>query len=364
MKNLLYIILLVFIGCEDKESDFVGALNENPSFSIEDSLEENIKNQNLDKAEEVNISDKKEKEIKDDKEESCVTEYKKEYYIDLKDFSEFREEVTDWKIKYFCEGTMSGVQVLNQSTIFSSVCDGNKQYNLLTNLDLDLKYYEISFKHRKVSKESKEKLLMKLGKNKISFKSTENWKEEKKVVKIREKDISKKGKVKLNLSLRNRGSFFDGIEISDLKISEVSKCDCDYVKKVISVKSPNIDMDLNDVLGPRDDRSISLGFGGEIIVDMGKIVDYNGADLFIDEHSDSSNIFRNYPEKAKVYGSKDLSSWIFLGVVRNNNKKDKLGLIDVKDYDIRYLKIKDFSNDKKFFNGNGYDLDSIKCLRR
>ena len=104
---------------------------------------------------------------------------------------------------------------------------------------------------------------------------------------------------------------------------------------------------------------VSLGFGGEIVLEFEcPIVNPgDGEDLSITETSYGSPSCANYPEKARVYASKDGSSWTDLGQICQDGEVD-LGSLDWA----RYIKLVDESEkaSSRFPQAaDGYDVDGL-----
>ena len=106
---------------------------------------------------------------------------------------------------------------------------------------------------------------------------------------------------------------------------------------------------------------VSLGFGGEIIIDLGTIAgNGSGDDIAIFETSYGNPSCNSYPERAEVYASLDGSpfSYIYIGTACQNDSFD-LGILP----GARYIKVHDVSAPASFGgSADGYDLDGIKCL--
>jgi hypothetical protein len=113
----------------------------------------------------------------------------------------------------------------------------------------------------------------------------------------------------------------------------------------------------NDTQGP--ENFYSLGFGGEITVEMsGPICNGAGDDLTVFETTWGYNC-STYPEKARVWASQDLCNWVELTTEANplchNGSLDLACLPWAK-----YLKIRDVSDITLFtIDADGYDVDGI-----
>ncbi|TVR81105.1 MAG: hypothetical protein EA412_03680, partial [Chitinophagaceae bacterium] len=119
----------------------------------------------------------------------------------------------------------------------------------------------------------------------------------------------------------------------------------------------------NAALGAPNGNFVSLGFGGEIIFDMGgQVQNGPGNDIFVTEITFGNQTCATYPEQIEAYASQDLVNWVFLGT----------GCLDA-GFDLgtlpwaRYFKFIDIS-DSAFFAGitghvpDGYDIDAVECL--
>ncbi len=121
---------------------------------------------------------------------------------------------------------------------------------------------------------------------------------------------------------------------------------------------------LGDAQGTDSLNFVSLGFGGELIVDMGhRVMNEDGDDILITEttYTDASRSWLVYPEQAIVYASQDLETWIPLGIARKDMGFD-LGDLEWA----RYIRLIDVTN-QTFFLGNGtttdgFDVDAIEAL--
>ncbi|GEM_PF-1969706 len=121
---------------------------------------------------------------------------------------------------------------------------------------------------------------------------------------------------------------------------------------------------LGDAQGTDALNFVSLGFGGELIVDFGqRIMNEDGDDIRITEttYNDSSRSWLIYPEQAIVYASQDNENWVALGVARKDMGFD-LGSLEWA----RYIRIVDASN-RAFFLGSGtttdaFDVDAIEAI--
>jgi hypothetical protein len=104
----------------------------------------------------------------------------------------------------------------------------------------------------------------------------------------------------------------------------------------------------------------SLGFGGEIVVEMdGGIINRPGDDLQIFETSFGQPACANYRERAKIEVSPDLVSWQEVGTICQD------GSVDIGTFDyIRFVKITDVSDPADFGNAivDGFDVDGIQCI--
>jgi len=124
--------------------------------------------------------------------------------------------------------------------------------------------------------------------------------------------------------------------------------------------------DASQALGtPEDDDTenfVSLGFGGELIVDFGQAVfNESGTDIQVYEtsYNDHDRPWSGYPEQAEVYGSQDGQTWTLLGVARKDSSFD-LGDLDW----IQYLRIVDTTDPADFSVSNqadGFDVDGVQA---
>lgn len=122
--------------------------------------------------------------------------------------------------------------------------------------------------------------------------------------------------------------------------------------------------DPNQALGPIADpdnasQSVSLGFGGEIVIKYDyALFNNSGDDLEIIEHSTRFDCAVN-PERIKVFASKDGTDWVLLGEGCMDSRFD-LGTLKWA----HFFKIVDISNPSDFTdaNENGFDLDAIVCI--
>ena len=114
--------------------------------------------------------------------------------------------------------------------------------------------------------------------------------------------------------------------------------------------------DVGDINDPT--QSVSLGFGGEIIIKFDfALFNSSGDDISIVEYSPEFDC-NNNKERVKVYASKFGNDWTLLGE----------GCMDA-DYDLgtlnwaQYFRIVDVSSPSDFVDAdaNGFDLDAIKC---
>lgn len=113
----------------------------------------------------------------------------------------------------------------------------------------------------------------------------------------------------------------------------------------------------NDTPGPIN--FYSLGLGGEIVVRMdGAICNGDGDDLTVFETT-WNNTCANYEERAKVWASQDLCTWVELGEICHNGSLD-LGCLPWA----QYLKIKDVSDlgYTSIGGGDGFDVDGVTAL--
>jgi hypothetical protein len=108
------------------------------------------------------------------------------------------------------------------------------------------------------------------------------------------------------------------------------------------------------------DKFYSLGFGGEIVLQMGTpICNVAGNDLTIFETSFGNPSCNSFREKARVWASQDLCNWVELTTEASPiclNASLDLGVLSWA----RYIRIKDVSNPLHFgTTGDGYDIDGI-----
>lgn len=108
---------------------------------------------------------------------------------------------------------------------------------------------------------------------------------------------------------------------------------------------------------------VSLGFGGELILDFGQAVfNEEGDDLRVFEttYGDSTRSWTVYPEQAIVYGSQDGQNWITLGTARKDGGFD-LGPLPW----IQYVRLVDISDPDSFPGGattDAFDVDAVEAV--
>jgi hypothetical protein len=116
---------------------------------------------------------------------------------------------------------------------------------------------------------------------------------------------------------------------------------------------------LEGCLGVPDERSISLGDGGWIVLDMGlgeAIVDGEGADLIVYE-----DIFSFWSEGYAVYGSNDATGpWTLIGTGVGTQEFDLAN--DSGLQTSRYIKIWDDDAWPWTWPWEGFDLDAVEAL--
>ncbi|MFW6110164.1 MAG: SipW-dependent-type signal peptide-containing protein [Patescibacteria group bacterium] len=118
--------------------------------------------------------------------------------------------------------------------------------------------------------------------------------------------------------------------------------------------------DPESALGAPDDDFVSLGFGGEIILDLGGTVD--GSSVTSIEVTYGRE---NYPEEtADLYVSEDNVDWKLAGPVSNHDNTDGRSVVSVLGLgmdEIRFVKLID-TTDESIHAGDadGYDLDAIE----
>lgn len=111
------------------------------------------------------------------------------------------------------------------------------------------------------------------------------------------------------------------------------------------------------------DNFYALGFGGEIVLEMGTpICNVSGDDFTIYETTFGNPPCNQYPEKARVWVSQDLCNWVELTTENApicQNASFDLGCLSW----VRYVKVKDVSNPLDFASvghiADGYDIDGI-----
>jgi len=113
-----------------------------------------------------------------------------------------------------------------------------------------------------------------------------------------------------------------------------------------------------------DVNYVSLGFGGEIVVQLsGRVADGTGADLRIVETTLTTTNCSRIPEKVEVFGSQDGCNFVCLGSLCQDGNLDLSG--SGLEW-IRFIKLHDISPVTHPFNNdlvaNGFDLDGITCL--
>ncbi|MGB2986268.1 MAG: hypothetical protein WBE26_10325 [Phycisphaerae bacterium] len=113
----------------------------------------------------------------------------------------------------------------------------------------------------------------------------------------------------------------------------------------------------------RDDtvNFVSLGFGGELILDFARaVLNETGDDVQIIEttYANRDGSWVSYPEQAEVYASKNGIDWVLLGIDRQDGTFD-LGELDWA----RYFRLVDITDPSEFSaNVNGFDVDAIEAL--
>lgn len=129
-----------------------------------------------------------------------------------------------------------------------------------------------------------------------------------------------------------------------------------------------------------DANFVSLGFGGEIVLQLScRLLDKTGYDFELLETSYGNPTFRQYPEVAEVYVSKDGINWVSLGLTQpdkqrpqnSNSTNDQLGArFDISSANlpfVKYIKVVDRSlKESAAFNklADGFDLDGISCIQK
>jgi len=109
---------------------------------------------------------------------------------------------------------------------------------------------------------------------------------------------------------------------------------------------------------------VSLGFGGEIVVELtDRLSNNTGMDFRVSETTFAAQNCTRYPEKAEVYVSQDGCNFVCLGITCQDGSFDLAGsglewIKFVKLHDISPLS-HPYGNDML---ANGYDLDGISCL--
>ena len=109
---------------------------------------------------------------------------------------------------------------------------------------------------------------------------------------------------------------------------------------------------------------VSLGFGGEIVLDFQRrIFNQPGDDIRIIEttYKDATRSWLVYPEQALVYASQDGVTWVALGVARKDMGFD-LGALDWA----QYIRLVDVS-ERGYFLGSGcttdgFDVDAVEAI--
>lgn len=164
-----------------------------------------------------------------------------------------------------------------------------------------------------------------------------------------------------------------GVKILSQPLQNIPSHICTYASSVISYTpggtvAANRKITSKALGAPEGDVNnlinfASLGKGGEIIVSFdAPIKNVSGKDLKMNEISWGTT-FSNYPEQAEVYGSNDLLSWTYLGVVKNDNGNPSFGQIDLGSMsEAKYIKLKDitvFAN-----SSDGYDIDGFSCINQ
>jgi len=111
---------------------------------------------------------------------------------------------------------------------------------------------------------------------------------------------------------------------------------------------------------------VSLGFGGDIILEMGcEILNGEGYDFTVVETSYGQTDCENYPEKADVYVAQDAAGpWSYLGETCLTGSFDLEDGVDefgdpfVLEWAL-YVKVVDVSDSDDFGNGDGFDVNGI-----
>lgn len=128
-----------------------------------------------------------------------------------------------------------------------------------------------------------------------------------------------------------------------------------YGDPVVAIRS-----DPTQALGmPEQDDTfnfVSLGFGGELILEFSNpIVNVGGDDFTVIETSFGNPACDAYPEKVRVYASEDAVSWTDLGSGCLDTDFDLGGLSSAS-----YLKFVDETNSEDFSGRvDGYDVDGV-----
>ena len=110
-------------------------------------------------------------------------------------------------------------------------------------------------------------------------------------------------------------------------------------------------------LATADRRALTLGLGGEVILEFDRPVQNNNgaaADLRVVDASDGA---KGREDAAIVYGSWDGQAWVELGRVEGTDQLD-LGALAA----IRYVKVVDDTPQRVPGATDGYDVDAIEVL--
>ena len=285
----------------------------------------------------------------------------------------------------------------NQFAELDSDCQGNNQFQFDKPINQEktktgisqlvtLKYgsyYKLTFKIKKRKNSVEENLRVSIEKRKKIIKNSDltlEWQEKKILFRAGDKEINQDGTTLIKFDpLKGKSDSF-GLLIDDIRLVEIEGESgmtnvCSSIHSVVSYSPKGqVSQDrqnIEEVLGesdgepysPNDINFVSLGLGGEIIVEFKpSIKNKSGNDLRLFETSGGNLTFEQYPEEAEVYASNDLNNWKLLGVVKNDNQNPSLGEVDLGSMKkAKYIKLIDKTNNA---SSDGYDLDAGKCLNQ
>jgi len=120
--------------------------------------------------------------------------------------------------------------------------------------------------------------------------------------------------------------------------------------------------DTSQALGENDDVFVSLGFGGEIILNFeNRVINGDGDDVMVYETTNGDASCDAYPEYIEAFAwDEDASDWVSLG---EPDCQEGDSTFDLGDLDYTYrIKLVDASNPEDFDGGDGYDVDAVKAL--